>query len=160
MEGAALVLSVVALGLALVALGLIARRERSPSQLSPTAARTADLERRVHQLSQRLELLERDVDAQRGGEHTDARPVANAIRRTGSAITHVGLVRFDAFDDTGGKQSFALALIDDEADGVMLTGLHARQATRVFVKDIRGGVSDAPLSDEEERALRAAGLVG
>jgi hypothetical protein len=159
MEGVAVILAVVAMGVAVGSLVVTLRRDRSASAPTPSAARTADLERRLQQVVLRLEVLERDMDAQRDGGDGADRPIANAIRRTGSAISHVGLVRFDAFDDTGGRQSFALALIDDEADGVILTSLHARQATRVFVKDIRGGVSDGPLSDEEERALRAAGLI-
>ncbi len=160
MEGIAVLAALVALVVAAAAIVLVLRSERRSAEVSPNAARTADLERRLQQLGQRLEILERDVDAQRDGEATESRPVANAIRRTGSAISHIGLVRFDAFEDTGGGQSFALALIDDDGDGVILTSLHSRQATRVFVKDIRGGVADAPLSVEEGRALREAGLVG
>ena len=160
MEGIAVLAAVVALVLAIAAMALVWRSERRSIEVSPNAARTADLERRLLQMGQRLELLENDVDARRGSEGLDPRPVANAIRRTGSAVSHVGLCRFDAFVDTGGGQSFALALIDDDGDGVILTSLHSRQTTRVFVKDIRGGVADAPLSAEEEEALREAGLVG
>jgi hypothetical protein len=160
MEGIAVLAAVVALVLAIAAMTMAWRSERRSVEVSPNAARTADLERRLLQMGQRLELLENDVDARRGSAGPDARPVANAIRGTGSAVTHIGLVRFDAFADTGGGQSFALALIDDDGDGVILTSLHSRQTTRVFVKDIRGGVADAPLSAEEEAALREAGLVG
>jgi hypothetical protein len=159
MEGVVAVAAVVALLVAMLAIVLVLRGERRSTDVSPGAARIADLERRLAQQSRRLELLERDVDAQRDGIEVEARPLANAIRRTGSAISHLGLVRFDAFDDTGGGQSFALALIDDDGDGVILTSLHSRQTTRVFVKDIRGGVADVPLSGEEERALREAGLI-
>jgi Protein of unknown function (DUF4446) len=159
MEGVATLAALAALGVAVVAIVLALRAERRGGQLTPSAARVIDLERRLTQTAQRLELLEKDVDAQRSDTPGEARPVANAIRRTGSAISHVGLARFDAFEDTGGGQSFALALIDDEGDGVILTSLHSRQTTRVFIKDIRGGVADAPLSGEEERALREAGLV-
>jgi hypothetical protein len=160
MEGVALGLAIAALVVAVVAMVLVVRSARRGGEMTPSAARTVDLERRVQQQGRRLELLEHEVDALRRGDLTEARPVANAIRRTGSAISHLGLVRFDAFEDAGGGQSFALALIDDDGDGVILTSLHSRQTTRVFVKDIRGGVADAPLSDEEARALQDAGLVG
>ena len=160
MEGIAVLAAMIALVVAVAAIVLALRSEQRSAEVSPNAARTADLERRLLQLGQRLELLERDVDAQRDGEATESRTVADSIRRTGSAISHIGLIRFDAFEDTGGGQSFALALIDDDGDGVILTSLHSRQSTRVFVKDIRGGVADAPLSVEEGRALREAGLVG
>ena len=160
MEGVALLAAAIALALGAVALVLVLRVDRRSTDISPGAARSADIERRLAAQGRRLELVEHEVDALRTGQPAEARPVSNAIRRTGSAISHVGLVRFDAFEDTGGGQSFALALIDDDGDGVILTSLHSRQTTRVFVKDIRGGVADAPLSGEEERALREAGLVG
>lgn len=74
------------------------------------------------------------------------------------AIAHVGLVRFDAFDDVGGMQSFALALLDPSADGVVISSLHGRGVNRVYVKPIIAGRCDAPLADEEVGALRDAGL--
>ena len=74
------------------------------------------------------------------------------------AVQHVGLVRFNPFEDTGGKQSFALALLDGGADGIVLSSLHSRSATRVYVKAILAGRSEAPLSEEEIAALRDAGL--
>jgi hypothetical protein len=159
MEGIVVIVAVVALAVAALAMVVALRARGDTSEVSPSAARTADLERRLLQMGQRLELLERDIDTQRS-ETPVSRPVAEAIRRTGSAVSHIGLIRFDAFEDTGGGQSFALALIDDDGDGVILTSLHSRQSTRVFVKDIRGGVADAPLSVEEEQALREAGLIG
>jgi hypothetical protein len=159
MEGVAVIAAVIALILAGAALLIVVRSGRLGGDMTPGAARIVDLERRLSQTARRLELLEGDIDARGADGPPDARHVANAIRRTGSAISHVGLIRFDAFEDTGGGQSFALALIDDDGDGVILTSLHSRQSTRLFVKDIRGGVADAPLSGEEERALRAAGLI-
>lgn len=74
------------------------------------------------------------------------------------AIQHVGLVRFNPFEDTGGNQSFALALLDANADGIVLSSLHSRTTTRVYVKAILAGRSDAQLSAEEVAALRDAGL--
>jgi Protein of unknown function (DUF4446) len=159
-DAIALALAVVALVTALMTLGWVLRSGGNGPDMSPSAARSIDLERHLLAQGQRLQLVEHDVDALRAGQVGAARPVSNAIRGTGSAITHVGLVRFDAFDDTGGGQSFVLALIDDDGDGVILTSLHSRTTTRLFVKDVRGGVADAPLSGEEERALGEAGLVG
>ena len=72
------------------------------------------------------------------------------------AVSHVGLVRFNPFEDTGSNQSFALALLDDEQDGVVLSSLHSRQSTRLYAKPIRRGRSDTALSTEEAEALRLA----
>jgi hypothetical protein len=67
-----------------------------------------------------------------------------------------GLVRFNPFEDTGGNQSFALALLDGRGDGFVVSSLHARAGTRVYAKAISNGRSEAALSDEESEALRQA----
>jgi len=152
-----IVIAAAALVTAVLAMALVVRRDRTAVGLAPGGARTAELERRVQQLGQRLEVVEADVDAQGGGELT-SHPSAATLRTAGVAISHLGLVRFDAFDDTGGAQSFALALIDDDGDGIVLTSLHSRQATRLYVKSIRRGVADAPLSGEEVKAMKNAGI--
>ena len=68
----------------------------------------------------------------------------------------LGLVRFNPFEDTGGNQSFALALLDSRGDGFVVSSLHARAGTRVYAKAITNGASEAALSDEETEALRQA----
>ena len=75
---------------------------------------------------------------------------------TRRAIQRVGLVRYNPFEDTGGNQSFALALIDAAGDGFVLSSLHARTGTRVYAKALAGGRSDAALSAEESEAVRLA----
>ena len=72
------------------------------------------------------------------------------------AVQRVGLVRFNPFEDTGGNQSFALAMLDQHGDGFVVSSLHARAATRVYGKAIAGGRSEAALSEEEAEALRLA----
>jgi hypothetical protein len=76
-----------------------------------------------------------------------------AQRRT---FQRVGLVRFNPFEETGGNQSFALALLDAAGDGWVLSSLHARSGTRVYAKAIKGGRGDAALSDEETEAIQQA----
>jgi hypothetical protein len=72
------------------------------------------------------------------------------------AIQRVGLVRFNPFEDTGGNQSFALALTDAQGNGLVVTSLHSRTGTRVFAKGITAGRADAALSAEETEALQQA----
>jgi hypothetical protein len=72
------------------------------------------------------------------------------------AIQRVGLVRFNPFEDTGGNQSFALALLDAEGNGWVLSSLHARTGTRVYAKAIRDGRSEGALSEEETAAIKQA----
>jgi hypothetical protein len=72
------------------------------------------------------------------------------------AIQRVGLVRFNPFEDTGGNQSFALALTDAAGTGFVVSSLHARTGTRVYAKAVSDGRSDGALSEEETEALRLA----
>ncbi len=95
--------------------------------------------------------------------HGLAREVDRLTARTGAleaaglrAFSRVGLVRYNPFEETGGNQSFALALLDQEGNGWVLSSLHARSGTRVYAKAIRGGRSDAALSEEETAAIRQA----
>jgi uncharacterized protein DUF4446 len=76
--------------------------------------------------------------------------------RTKRSLQHIGLVRFNPFEDTGSDQSFAIALLDDSRDGVVISSLHGRSNTRVFAKPVSGGESAHALSDEETQAIRIA----
>jgi len=72
------------------------------------------------------------------------------------SFQRIALVRFNPFEDTGGNQSFALALVDANGDGLVLSSLHSRTGTRVYAKSLVGGRSEAALSDEETQAVRDA----
>jgi uncharacterized protein DUF4446 len=92
-----------------------------------------------------------------GRELDDLAVRAAVIEAAGrQAIQRVGLVRFNPFEDTGGNQSFAVALTDASGSGVVISSLHARTGTRVYAKAVTGGRSDAALSEEEQQALRLA----
>ena len=68
----------------------------------------------------------------------------------------MGLVRYNPFEETGGNQSFALALLDADEDGFIISSLHARAGTRVYAKALTGGRSEGALSEEEAEALMLA----
>ena len=76
--------------------------------------------------------------------------------RSRRSLQHIGLVRFNPFDDTGSDQSFAIALLDDQRDGVVLSSLHGRANTRLFAKPVADGGSPHNLSEEETQAIRIA----
>ena len=71
-------------------------------------------------------------------------------------LQKVVLHRFNPFTHTGGKQSFILALLDEDDNGILLTSLHSRENTRFYVKSIkRGEGEEFDLSPEEEKILRS-----
>lgn len=76
--------------------------------------------------------------------------------RTQRSLQHIGLVRFNPFDDTGSDQSFAIALLDDGRDGIVISSLHGRANTRLFAKPVTDGSSAHNLSEEEAQAIRVA----
>lgn len=71
-------------------------------------------------------------------------------------VQKVGLLRFNPFKETGGEQSFSLSLLDKKNDGIVMTGLHARDRTRVYTKPIRDGKCTIELSGEEQKAVDLA----
>lgn len=71
-------------------------------------------------------------------------------------LQKVGLVRFNAFDDVGGEQSFSLVLLDDKGNGVAVSSLYGRQDSRLYAKAITNADGERPLSDEEKSALQSA----
>jgi hypothetical protein len=73
------------------------------------------------------------------------------------SIQKIGLVRFNPFAETGGNQSFSLAVLDGEDSGVVLTSLHSREITRVYSKDVNKGKAEGyELSAEEKQAIKNA----
>lgn len=74
----------------------------------------------------------------------------------GCSAGNLGLVRYDAFDDMGGKMSFSLALLDDHGNGMVITSINARAESRAYAKPIRGGTSEHNLSADEQRAIAEA----
>ena len=71
-------------------------------------------------------------------------------------LQKVGLVRFNPFNETGGDHSFSIALLDGEDTGFVLTGLHTRERTRIYVKEIKKSKSKYELSKEELKAINKA----
>ena len=82
----------------------------------------------------------------------------------GQSVFHlqkVGLVRFNPFSDTGGNQSFVLALLDGNDDGLVITGLHSREQTRIFTKPVEKGKElGYEFSKEEIEAIVKAKKTG
>ncbi len=73
-----------------------------------------------------------------------------------TALTQVGVVRFNPFSDTGSDLSFAVALLNHRASGVVFTGLWGREEVRVYAKEIQSGDSRYALSQEERQAVELA----
>lgn len=115
----------------------------------------------------RVRRVLRGVQTNRGETLDDAADVVHALADIAKrvddlevvaslSVQHVGLVRFDAFEDMGGHLSFAAAMLDGEGDGFVLSSINGRQETRIYAKPIERGASRHHLSDEEQEAIRRA----
>jgi hypothetical protein len=81
--------------------------------------------------------------------------LARSLERDGrSHVQCVAMVRFNPFRETGGDQSFALAMADADGNGAVISSLHSRDATRIYAKPLTAWQSSYPLTDEEQTAIQ------
>ena len=76
-----------------------------------------------------------------------------------NAIQKVRISRYNPFGDSGGDQSFSLAILDARNNGVLVTSLYSRESSKVFCKPIKDGVSKYALTEEEQRVLEGRSKV-
>jgi Protein of unknown function (DUF4446) len=144
-------LLVVVLALVLAVVGLIRRTGRLNRRLDSITRGSDDqsLEAVLGSHLERVRQVVREVD------EVGAR-TAIIERDLKGSFGRAGLVRYNPFEDTGGNQSFALALLDGRGDGFVVSSLHSRTGTRIYAKGIAAGVSETALSEEETAALKLA----
>lgn len=84
--------------------------------------------------------------------------MAKVSKKMQKSIQKVGFIRYNPFgkNDTGGNQSFSVALLDEENNGFTITSMHSREGTRVYAKQIAQGKSTSTLSNEEMEAIKKA----
>ena len=76
--------------------------------------------------------------------------------RLDGAISHCGLIRYDAYNEMSGRQSTSIALLDSARNGIVLSSIHHRDQARLYAKQVAEGKGELKLSPEEEEALRLA----
>lgn len=84
--------------------------------------------------------------------------ISNAINiQANKGLHKIGLVRFNPFQDYTGNQSFALALLNSKKNGLILSSIHTREGTRIYVKEIQDGIPiNNELTNEEQEAISSA----
>lgn len=108
---------------------------------------------RLRRVGRRLAALE---NASPMAVPVDVDRVNKLAKQLEGAMQRVGVVRYNPFEDTGSNQSFVLAMLDGRGDGFVLSSLHSRQATRMFLKPVSAGKADTAVSEEEAEAIRIA----
>ena len=100
-------------------------------------------------LQARIDDLHRAVDEVAAG-------LSRVDRRVDGSVTNTAVVRYDAYEGTGGQQSASVALLDATRTGTVLTAIQGRDYARIYIKDIHDGMSDVELSPEEKKVLAEA----
>jgi hypothetical protein len=100
-------------------------------------------------LQARIDDLHRAVDEVAGG-------LTRVDRRVDGAVTNTSVVRYDAYEDTGGQQSASFAFLDATRTGTVVTAIQGRDYARIYVKDLERGKASIALSPEEQEAVERA----
>ena len=100
-------------------------------------------------LQGRVDDLHRAVDEVAAG-------LARVDRRVDGTVTNTAIVRYDAYEDTGGHQSASLALLDSARTGVVVTAIQGRDYARIYMKELDRGRPAVALSPEEQEAVERA----
>jgi Protein of unknown function (DUF4446) len=100
-------------------------------------------------LQARIDDLHRVVDEVAAG-------LSRVDRRVDGAITNTAVVRYDAYQDTGGQQSASFAFLDSTRTGTVVTAIQGRDYARIYVKELDRGKPSVALSPEEQQAVDRA----
>ncbi|HEX4940963.1 MAG TPA: DUF4446 family protein [Actinomycetota bacterium] len=142
--------ALVAIGLAIVAvLYSIANAGKAGGSVGGRVRLDETLRGILQGQGEQMQRLERAIRALHATDKKQQTELEGSVR-------NVALLRYDAFEDVGGRLSFSCALLDDHGDGVVLTSINGRQETRVYAKQVAQGTSSHNLSLEEEEAIRRA----
>jgi hypothetical protein len=142
--------ALVAIGLSVVAvLYAIANAGRAGGAVGGRVRLDETLRGILQGQAEQVQRLERAIRALHAADKKQQTQIEGSVR-------NVALLRYDAFEDVGGRLSFSCALLDDQGNGVVLTSINGRQETRVYAKPVTQGTSSHNLSLEEEEAIRRA----
>lgn len=117
-----------------------------PSGREDLIAHGVETRRRVDELGELIEDIAASLNERMG----------LAEGRLQGAVTRSGVLRYDAFNETSGRQSSSVALLDEHGNGVVLSAILQREQARVYAKPLRAGESELELSPEEREAIRIA----
>jgi len=136
-------------GLALAGVAWSRLRGIRAAQQSLLGRGSADLVDFAVSLQGRLDETQRKFDELVGS-------VAQLDRRVDGTVSRVAVVRYDAYETTGGHQSASIALLDASRTGIVLTAIQGRDYARIYVKELEDGRSAVALSPEEQEAVDRA----
>ncbi len=145
---ASVILAVLAAGTVLFLLIEIRRIKKPFSDM-------ADLHKEIG-TEESLKMLLQGVDENREYIRGHSAQLQSIIERLARCYSGTGIVKFNAFEDIGGMQSYSLCLLTKEKNGIIMTNLVGRNSTRGYALEVKDGTPSRNLSDEEKKALADA----
>jgi len=136
-------------GVAIGAIAWVRVRRLRDAQRSLVGGGRKDLVEFAVSLQARIDDLHKAVDEVASG-------LARVDRRVDDTVSNTAIVRYDAYEDTGGHQSGSLALLDASRTGIVLTAIQGRDYARIYLKEIDRGKPAVALSPEEQKAVERA----
>jgi len=110
-------------------------KNKKPENLQEIVKQLDDLKKEINELSKNVDNLKKESKL---------------------CIQKIGIIRYNPFKEVGGDQSFSIALLDANNNGLVITGLFTRDGTRIYSKPIKSGLSEYILSLEEKEAIKKA----
>ena len=136
-------------GLAAAVLAWLKLRRMRASQQVMLGGGTGDLVDFAVSLQTRIDDLHRAVDEIAAG-------LARVDRRVDESVSKTSIVRYDAYEGTGGHQSASVALLDGARSGIVVSAIQGRDYARIYMKELEHGRASIALSPEEEEAVERA----
>ncbi len=107
-------------------------------------------------LEQDIEAIFADNNFLKASTEKNRRDIQSLYRKFEGAFQKIGIVKYDAFQQMGGQLSFSLALLDENDNGFILNSVHSSEGCYSYTKEVKQGICDISLGDEEKRALDMA----
>lgn len=118
---------------------------------------------RKFMLGKNAKSLEKDIEGIyednkfiKASTEKNRKDIQSLYKKFESAFQKIGIVKYDAFNQMGGQLSFSLALLDENDNGFILNSVHSTEGCYSYTKEIKNGLCEISLGDEEKKALDIA----
>jgi hypothetical protein len=112
--------------------------------------------KKAKDLEDTIILLETNIEKLKKAKENTEKELIEVNKKLKKSIRGLETVRFNPFPDQGSNQSFAIGMLNEENDGVVISSLYSRERMSIFAKPIKNGKSEYELTEEEQNALKKA----
>jgi hypothetical protein len=114
------------------------------------------LGKKAKDLEDTIEILEKDISDLKDAKIKIEKEITEINKKLRKSVRGLETIRFNPFPDQGSNQSFAMGMLNEDKDGVVISSLYSRERMSIFAKPIKNGKSEYELTDEEKEALKKA----